>query len=590
MHITRLLRLFVSVISLLLMPVDASALELPFVEHSAPINITFTNQDAKPLLAPKFEAALRKQQEERARVELETAPVKAAQQGKKILEKVLRSEGFYAGKVSYELSDEGEASYSITTGKQYLLRNVSIESTLDDLPSIKELGLVAGEPFRAADVLGAKSQLEQFLEKQHCLWRIEVDYAATVWHASNQADVILKVADSPEVTFSDITFTGQETIEADYLQDNVGVHEGECFKRSILDKARLHLFQLGLVSSVESTLTRSGDKVAVVFDITERKQRTVKAGAGYNSDEGLGISAGWEHRNIFGRAQKLEANGRFSELFRTANTTLTLPSFLRDEQTLIMRGEASDEELEAFNATSIMTSATLKRKLATYLSGSIGSKLKLSSVEELGDEETYGLLSFPVTLDYDRRDNVLDPKSGWMVSGEVAPFVDVLLASTSFLKATVGGSVYYTFPRMKWTPTLALRSAIGSINGQNTDDIPADERFYSGGGGSVRGYSFQTLGPLDGVHPMGGRSFAEISLETRLRFSENWGGVVFVDGGNAYDDTAPDFTQDFQWAYGAGVRYYTSFAPIRADIALPINPRSEIDNSFQLYVSIGQAF
>ena len=90
--------------------------------------------------------------------------------------------------------------------------------------------------------------------------------------------------------------------------------------------------------------------------------------------------------------------------------------------------------------------------------------------------------------------------------------------------------------------------------------------------------------------PDGGLSFSEVSLETRLRWGSHWGGVVFLDGGYAYKDAWPELGQDLRWGAGFGLRYYTSFAPIRFDIGVPLNKRDEVDDDFQLYISIGQAF
>jgi translocation and assembly module TamA len=120
--------------------------------------------------------------------------------------------------------------------------------------------------------------------------------------------------------------------------------------------------------------------------------------------------------------------------------------------------------------------------------------------------------------------------------------------------------------------------------------VPANVRFYTGGGGSVRGYSYQSLGPLTDKEPDGGLSFTELSIESRFRWDQHWGGVIFLDGGFSYEDNIPQFGRDLRWSTGVGLRYFTSFAPIRIDIALPLNKREDIDDSYKLYISIGQAF
>ena len=126
--------------------------------------------------------------------------------------------------------------------------------------------------------------------------------------------------------------------------------------------------------------------------------------------------------------------------------------------------------------------------------------------------------------------------------------------------------------------------------GESTEDLPANKRFYAGGGGSVRGYEFQTVGPLDDDDdPLGGRSLVEVSAEVRTRVTDEIGLVPFVDGGTVFDTAYPDFDETLRWAAGIGLRYFTAVGPVRVDFAFPLNGRDD-DDAFQFYVSFGQAF
>lgn len=216
--------------------------------------------------------------------------------------------------------------------------------------------------------------------------------------------------------------------------------------------------------------------------------------------------------------------------------------------------------------------------------------MTFSQVEEDGVNDNFALLSVSLSLEYDRRNDPLDPLSGWAASARVQPYWDAYDTGTKFLKSTLAASAYYTFEKFYWRPTLAIRAAAGSISGIDREQVPANVRFYTGGGGSVRGYSYQSLGPLTDKEPDGGLSFTELSIESRLRWDQHWGGVIFLDGGFSYEDNIPQFGRDLRWSTGVGLRYFTSFAPIRIDIALPLNKREDIDDSYKLYISIGQAF
>lgn len=127
--------------------------------------------------------------------------------------------------------------------------------------------------------------------------------------------------------------------------------------------------------------------------------------------------------------------------------------------------------------------------------------------------------------------------------------------------------------------------------GESTTTLPANKRFYAGGGSSIRGYRFQSVGPLGpGNTPLGGRSVFEVSAELRAKITDTLGGVIFIDGGNVYDDEVPDLSTNLQWAVGFGGRYFTAFGPLRLDFGFPVNGRDGVDDFMQFYISIGQAF
>ena len=136
---------------------------------------------------------------------------------------------------------------------------------------------------------------------------------------------------------------------------------------------------------------------------------------------------------------------------------------------------------------------------------------------------------------------------------------------------------------------LAGRIRLGTIVGAPRDAIAPSRRFYAGGGASVRGYGYQDIGPRDpNNEPIGGRSLTEFSVEARVRTFGNFGVVPFLDGGNIYTSPLPKFSE-FRFGTGLGVRYYSSFGPIRIDVGTPINPQPG-DPRIAVYVSLGQAF
>lgn len=541
------------------------------------------------LLTPTIEAALKANREELKAGSIPLLPEKLALIEQEIIGQVLRSEGYYAATITH-LTTAETIVYSLETGRRYHIRTLHYDIPPGirnpDLAAIK---LKTGAPLQAQAVLSAIEKLKIEVEKANCLFEVKVDYSATVFHETAEAEITLTVAESEQAVFGGLEIKGATTVREEYIANRMDFKEGACFKRFHIDKSRLNMLQSGLFATVDTTLEPdpASDKVRVHLQVSERKQRTITAGAGFSSDQGGGLTAGWEHRNFFGGAEKLQIDSKVSQQYNGVNGRVTLPDFLREGQALEIGSEVVNETPDAYDASRISVSGKISRKLSPKVKAYLGSEFKISEITDITGTETFALLSFPSGVEMDKRDSTLDPKKGFLASAEIQPFFNTLDTNVSFIKTTVAGSTYFTFNKAHLKPTLALRAAFGTMQGVDTDSIPADERYYSGGSGSVRGYGYQLLGPLRGNEPVGGRSLLEFSGETRLRFSESWGGVIFLDGGNTYDDYIPDY--ELLWAAGLGVRYYTDFAPIRFDIAIPLD-RRDIDDSFQFYISIGQAF
>jgi translocation and assembly module TamA len=138
---------------------------------------------------------------------------------------------------------------------------------------------------------------------------------------------------------------------------------------------------------------------------------------------------------------------------------------------------------------------------------------------------------------------------------------------------------------------LAGRVSLGSISGAKRDETPADKRFYAGGGGSIRGYDYQSVGPIDDDDdPLGGRSLLEAGVELRLKLTRSFGLVGFFEGGNVYTSVYPDLDDVIRWGTGGGFRYYSPVGPFRVDVATPVNGRDGVDDPVQVYISLGEAF
>ncbi len=561
--------------------------KLPFIPYKAGQHIELAGNDA---LRKILEQELARQRQNNYQLKQYKKPNKIGRYESQLLTTRLRAEGFYAPQVNFYIRD-GQAVYRIEPGPRYHVGEISLQTPKGVDIQRNIIKIQAGDPLLAESVLSAKKRLATYTSSNYCLYQVNTSYRVVIDHQTQSARLIFIIEPSPSVHFGKITFSGLHSIDENYLRARLPIKEGECFNRNRIEKARLALIQTNLlVRATAQVKEPSEGKVPVEFSVTERDHRTVSAGVGFETDEGFGISAGWEHRNLMGRAQTLTVDSHIAQNAQGLLSKLILPHYQRSDQSITIYTDLKREDTDAFESKTGTLGVELSRKITPNLIGLVGVEQSLSQVIEDGEDDRFALLSLPLSLEYDRRSDSLDPQSGFVIAGRVRPYLDTHNTSTTFIKSTLAASSYFTFNQFAWKPTIAMRGAAGSISGIDPEQVPANIRFYSGGGGSVRGYPFQSLGPLTDKDPDGGLSFTEISLETRLRWGKNWGGVVFLDGGVAYEEDLPRWGEDLRWGTGAGIRYYTSFAPIRFDIGVPLNKRDGIDDDFQLYISIGQAF
>jgi len=199
---------------------------------------------------------------------------------------------------------------------------------------------------------------------------------------------------------------------------------------------------------------------------------------------------------------------------------------------------------------------------------------------------TFFIGALPTSLNYDGSDDLLNPTKGFRLGGRLSPEVSLQGAVFGYTRTQFDGSVYRPFGD---SVVLAARTRLGTIVGAPRDQVAPSRRFYAGGGASVRGYGYQSIGPRDPNNdPIGGRSLTEFSIEARIKAFGNFGIVPFLDAGNIYTSPLPKFT-GLQYGTGIGVRYYSNFGPIRLDVGTPINPQPG-DSRIAVYVSLGQAF
>ena len=512
---------------------------------------------------------------------------------------VLQSHGYYNGVVEYDINTNKTPAiltFKPKLNERYLFRAVSIkyveEENSSSLPPVIKVLLKKDAPAVASAVIFEEARLLRQVKRKGYPFAQLVERIVTIDKDSKSIDVTFMIKTGAIATFGDVAISGEERVNSRYIRRRISWRKGDLYDIRDVADFEQDLLVSGLFNTAKVSHGDSLDddgSLSMSVEVKERQYRTVRVGASYRSDVGVGGIISWEHRNLFHGAESFGYTLAVSEIERFQRLQFTRPDFLSRNLSLLIATETMYETPDAYSSRSYEGSVTLEYKVGRYSTVDLGLVYKTSFVEQFDSGEDYDLVSVPLSLERDTRDDQLDTKEGWRAIFLVEPFRDVR-NDDSFVRYLTEDRGYLLLSK-KRSFVLAGRVLIGSIHDANREDVPADERFYAGGGGSVRGYEYQMVGDVttNGV-PVGGLSLFEVSAEVRVRPGEKIGYVLFVDGGMSFGESLLDASESLLWGAGVGLRYNIGFAPLRVDFAVPLNKRSGIDENFQFYISIGQAF
>lgn len=488
----------------------------------------------------------------------------------------------------------------VEPGKQFRFGDVVIRDVNGRTYAAEEQGLISGQLAKSTVILDAEQALVLELEKDgHPLAQLSGrDVVAD--HARGVLDVVLTLEAGPTAPFGQTAVDGAESVNSTFIARMAGVRQGEQYDPEELAAAEKRLRSLEVFSSVtvrgSESLAADGS-VPVQVTVAERKHRYLGAGATYSSTDGGGLEAYWGHRNLFGRAEKLRIEGSVSSLGTTGQAKdltwrgamlFEKPGVLGPASKFTSKLEVEQENPDAYRRFSVEAAAGVSYELTPEQTVSAGVNVEYARLTDSFNVDLKTItVALPLEYVRDTRDSKLNPTSGTRLALLVEPTYEINARAT-FVKLRAEASAYRALDADKRF-VVAGRVAAGSIYGADLASIPANRRFYAGGGGSVRGYGYQDIGPVNAAgQPTGGRSVLEASGEVRVQMTETIGVVPFVDAGLVSASQSFSGSQ-FKLGAGVGLRYATPFGPLRIDVAVPLN-KGPLDPDYGIYAGIGQAF
>ena len=540
-----------------------------------------------------------------------TAQIAArAREDVKTAESLMRSEGYYDGRADLTITPAADASGEVavlmaaTPGGRYRLGSVAVNGPPTRPPGLprKALTLRSGEPIVATQVEAAEANVSLRLPEAGYPF-VKLGHRDVVLDGEKHTgDYALPVDPGKRSSFGQVLVEGAPVLSQRHVRFIPRFKAGQLYDSRKVDDLRKALVATSLYNSVAVTDHDTGatapDGTEVVdLDVqgAKAKPRSLSAAVGYDTGLGASLSAAWTDRNLFPDEGALTVQGLGGTQQQQLGVTFVRSNAGLRDLSLQALAQYSHENLDAYNANTATLGFSLSRnstpiwqKRWTYSAGveaivSSETGYDLNLAESV--RRTYEVGVIPLLLEYDRSDSLLNPTRGFRLIVRPSPAVSIGDGTQPYMKGIVEGTGYYPVTSQL---VLATRLQFTGLYGASATDIAPSQRVYAGGGGSVRGYGYQQLGPKDpSNNPVGGASSTEFSVEGRYRFG-NLGLVGFLDGGQVYQSSSPSFS-DIRYGVGMGVRFFTNFGPLRLDIATPI-ARQPGESVVSVYLSIGQAF
>ncbi|HEX8442024.1 MAG TPA: BamA/TamA family outer membrane protein [Allosphingosinicella sp.] len=545
-----------------------------------------------------------------------------------LLVRLLRSEGYYdaTGTITIAQPAEpgGQVQVTVTAapGDRYKFGTIAIngpETTPPGLPR-EALPLKTGDPIVAAAVEAGEANIAVRLTQQGYPFP-EIGLRDILLDPDTDlGDYTLPVEPGPRARFGGYTTEGDLAFDAEHVGVLARFKRGDLFDSRKVDDLREAMVATNLFTSVSAEAVRTREVapdgteyVNILVRQDAGPARSLTASAGYATGEGFRLEGGWEHRNLFPPEGALRAAAVAGTSEQSVNVSFRRSNAGQRDRTLLIAAEAGRRDYAAFEGYTARLSGLISRestpiwqKRWTYAYGAeliATNETQFRRREAPDPQATYFIGGLIGQLGHDRSDNLLNPTRGFRLLGRTNPEVSLEDGTTPYIRNQIDGSVYVPAGE---NLVVAARARFGSIFGIGRDELAPSRRFFAGGGGSVRGFGFQELGPKLEVAnpkfdpedpdekanptilvPIGGRSLTEFSLEGRYRFGD-YGVVAFIDGGQVTDSETPGLS-DLRYGIGVGGRLYTNFGPLRVDVATPLGRRRG-ESIVAIYVSIGQAF
>ena len=543
-----------------------------------------------------------------------------AREDEELLGNLLRVYGYYDGEIIRSIGtvapgdevalERPSVRFDIIPGARFRYGTIDL-GNLDAAPDYALLrdtfDIQPGDFLQSDKILQEQFNLDRALGENGYAFAEIDEPELLIDHDRNEGDLTLPVEPGGKYVFGEVVSSDPDFLSGRHIASIARFEPGETYQRSLSLDLRRAVTATGLVSAVSVTPREVqapvGDEPGVVamdVEMTRAKLRTIAGAIGYGSEEGFRVQASWEHRNIFPPEGSLRVRGIAGTQEQLAGITFRKNNFGGRDKVLTLDAYASNVDNVAYEARTVAITGTYERSSTLLfqkpLAWALGAEILATDERNRvisgipRPRQTYFIAAVFGRATIDTTDSLLNPTQGFRLTGYLAPETSRTAGQQYYYLRNQADASYYK--SVGSDTVLAGRVRFASIPGAPLFAIAPSRRLYAGGGGSVRGYGYQAVGPRNDLgEPVGGRSLVEASVEARVGtgfFDGALSVVPFFDVGSVSIESTPNFRY-IKYGAGVGVRYESGFGPLRLDVGVPLNPEPD-DAPVAVYVSLGQAF
>lgn len=486
---------------------------------------------------------------------------------------LLATEGYFNPEVRLDRGEGERWRLTVEPGVRAMITSVEImfEGELATSPDMAPMRqsltegwlLPVGQGFRQADWDRAKQQLLDAASRRRYAAARAVSTLAEVSEDGTSVRLAVVIDSGPTFRLGVLDVSGLKKLPLDLVRRYSTVEEGDIYDRDALLGLQEALQGAPQFASVVVDIERDPALAAAVpvrIQVAEAQSRRLSFGAGASSNTGYRVELGYRDVNFLSRGWELSTGLRLEQLRQSLFADLFFPPALDGHRDSI--GALIDNsDLEGLKSESQAVGVgrtTVRGNIETR----IDLRLQHESLHPDGSDPS-SLTTLTANWGWVQRavDNVLDPRTGYVVEVQVGGGSSIALAEQDFVR--LYGRYQHYFP-VGESDLFTLRGELGATLAPSRDGIPQDFLFRAGGSQSVRGYAYQSLGVADGDATVGGRYLGTVSAEYVHWFRPDWGVATFVDAGDAAD-SSNDFR--LRTGYGMGARWRSPAGPLAIDLA-----------------------